>query len=60
MILNIENDNFIQRVTDFIRNEESDFWNELSASEQAEIKKGIEQLDNGQRISYKDVLNKIS
>lgn len=60
IILNIENDNFIQRVTDFINNEKSDFWNELTESEQAEIKKGVEQLDNGQRTSYKDVLKKIS
>lgn len=60
MILNIDNDNFIKRVTDFINNEKSDFWNELTASEQEEIKKGIEQLENGQRTSYKDVLKKIS
>ena len=45
---------------DFINNEKSDFWNELTASEQAEIKKGSKQLDNGKRSSYKDVLKKIS
>ena len=60
MILNIDNDNFIKKVTDFINNEKSDFWNELTESEQAEIKKGIEQLDNGKRTSFKDVLKKIS
>ena len=60
MILNIDNDNFIKRVMDFINNEKSDFWNELTVSEQAEIKKGIKQLDNGKRTSYKDVLIKIS
>lgn len=60
MILNIDNDNFIKKVTDFINNEKSDFWNELTESEQSEIKKGIEQLDNGKRTSFKDVLKKIS
>ena len=60
MILNIDNDSFIKRVTDFVNNEKSDFWNELTVSEQEEIKKGIEQLENGQRTSYKDVLKKIS
>jgi len=60
MILNIDNDNFIKRVTDFINNEKSDFWNDLTEAEQAEIKKGIEQLDNGKRSSYKDALKKIS
>ncbi|PXX30498.1 hypothetical protein C7972_102122 [Arenibacter sp. ARW7G5Y1] len=60
MILNIENDNFIKKVTDFINNEKSDFWNELSESEQAEIKKGIKQLEDGKRTSFSEVLKKIS
>lgn len=60
LILNIDNDNFIRKVMDFINNEKSDFWNELTASEQAEIKKGIDLLDNGKRTSYKDVLKRIS
>jgi len=60
LILNINNDNFIKRITDFVNNEKSDFWKELTTSEQAEIKKGIEQLDKGKRTSYKEVLKKIS
>jgi hypothetical protein len=60
MILNIENDNFIKKVTDFINNEKSDFWNELSESEQAEIKKGIKQLEDGKRTSFNEVVKKIS
>ncbi|MCZ4318782.1 hypothetical protein O4H26_07255 [Aequorivita viscosa] len=60
MILNIENATFIQRVIDFINNEKADFWNELSAEEQAEIKRGIAQLNQGKRKSYKEVLDKIS
>ncbi|MCM4166040.1 MULTISPECIES: hypothetical protein [unclassified Arenibacter] len=60
IILNIDNDRFIKKVTDFINNEKSDFWNELSANEQAEIKKGIEQLDKGKKVSFKDVIKKIS
>ena len=38
-ILAIENSEFIQKVADFISKEKVDFWNELSASEQNEIKK---------------------
>lgn len=61
MILNIENYEFIQKVTDFIKkNEKTDFWNELSLTEQKEIKQGIEELDNGERIAYEDFLEKIS
>ncbi|NEN23346.1 hypothetical protein G3O08_07520 [Cryomorpha ignava] len=60
IILNSENDSFIKKVTDFIKNEASDFWNDLSSVEKAEIKKGIDQLNKGQRTSYKEVLKKIS
>ncbi|WP_240484850.1 hypothetical protein [Aequorivita vladivostokensis] len=60
LILNIESDTFIEKVTEFIKNEKADFWNELSAHEQAEIKKGIEQLNQGKRKSFKEVLTKIS
>lgn len=57
--MNINNDNFIKKITDFTNNEKADFWNELTSSEQAEIKKGISQLDKGKRTSYKDVLKNI-
>jgi hypothetical protein len=61
MILNIENSEFIKRLTDFIReNEKSDFWNDLSLADQQEIKQGIEDLDRGNRIEYKEFLKKIS
>jgi hypothetical protein len=59
-ILDNENSEFIQRVSDFGKKEKNDFWNELSLSEQKEIKKGIEDLNNGKRISYDSFLKKIS
>ena len=59
-ILENENAEFIQKVSDFVKKEKSDFWNELSAAEQKEIRKGIEELDNGKRVSYEDFLKKIS
>ena len=42
------------------KKQKSDFWDELTSTQQLEIKKGIEQLDNGQRICYKNVLKKIT
>jgi len=60
MILNIENDKFIEKITEFIINEKVDFWNELSLSEQKEIEKGIKELNNGKKIAYDDFLKKIS
>ncbi|AXP82653.1 hypothetical protein CJ739_3591 [Mariniflexile rhizosphaerae] len=59
-ILENENSEFIQRVADFVKREKTDFWNELRPSEQKEIKKGIEELDNGKRVSYESFLKKIS
>ena len=59
-ILDNENSEFIQRVSDFVKKEKNDFWNELSLSEQKEIKTGIEDLDDGKRISYDSFLKKIS
>jgi len=60
IILNIGNDQFFKKVTDFINRENSDFWNDLSVSEQAEIIKGIDQSNEGQRTSYKDIIKEIS
>ena len=60
MILNIENDKFIEKITEFIQKEKVDFWNELSLSERKEIEKGIEQLNTGKRIEFNDFLKKIS
>lgn len=61
LILNINNVEYIQKITDFIKvNEPTDFWDELSTSEQEEIRQGIEGLDKGDRISYNEFLQKIS
>ena len=61
MILNIENNEFIQKVSDFIKkNEKTDFWDDLSLSEQKEIREGIEDLNKGDRIAYNEFLEKIS
>ena len=60
IILETENTDFIQRVADFVKKEKIDFWNELTLSEQSEIKQGIEELDKGKRVSYESFLMKIS
>ncbi len=60
LILNLDNDKSIKRLKEFIINESSDFWDELSLDEQAQIKEGIDQLNKGIRTSYSEVLNEIS
>lgn len=59
IILENENSEFIKRVSDFVKNEKSDFWKELTISERKEIEKGIEDLDNCKRVSYESFLKKI-
>ncbi|MDR9448906.1 MAG: hypothetical protein RI535_06735 [Psychroflexus sp.] len=59
-ILASDNSNFITRVAEFMNNEEKDLYDELSASEQQEIKQGIDDLDKDKRISYESFLKKIS
>lgn len=59
-ILAIDNIDFIQKVVDFIKNEKGDIWDELSVSQQKEIKKGIAELEEGKRASYASFLEKIS
>ena len=59
-ILSIENSDFLEKVASFIRRERQDFWDEMSDNEKQEIRQGIEELDNGQRVSFEEVLKKIS
>ena len=60
IILNIENDKFIEKITEFIQKEKVDFWDELSVAEQKEIEKGITELNKGKRVAFNDFLKKIS
>lgn len=60
LILNIENPKLIIKIKDMVTNETSDFWLTLSDSEKKEINFGIEQLDNGFRISVNDFLSNVS
>ena len=59
-ILAIDNSEIIQKLADFIKTQKIDFWNELSQDEQNEIKRGIEELNEGKRVLYDSFLEKIS
>jgi len=60
LILNIENKSVLEKIINVLKTEQSDFWNELSKAEKAEIKMGIEQLDAGKRTSVEDFLRRVS
>ncbi len=59
-ILAVDNVDFIKKVSDFVKQEKGDFWNQLSISQQQEIEQGIEELNAGKKISFDSVLSKIS
>ncbi|HSI77668.1 hypothetical protein [Lunatibacter salilacus] len=60
LILNIENPKLIARLSEFLKRETQDFWEELSEIEKKEIEIGLKQLDNGERIDFDDFLKKVS
>jgi len=60
IILENDNSEFLQKLSDFIKREKSDFWDDLIEVDQQEIKKGIEELNEGKKVSFESVLKKIS
>jgi hypothetical protein len=60
MILEIDNFDLIQSISNILKRKETDFWAELTSDEKEEIKLGIQQLDSGHRVSFEDFLRKVS
>ncbi len=60
MILSIENVEFISKISDFIKKESSNFWEDLALEEKNEIEKGIDQLNKGEKVAFSDFMKKIS
>lgn len=60
LILNIESPELIEKIKKLLIGESDDFWDNMSASEQEEIAYGIQQLEEGKRISIEETLRKIS
>ena len=59
-LIDSDDTEFIEKVANFVKKEKTDFWNELSSAEQKEIKQGIDELNEGKRVSYDSFLKKIS
>ena len=59
-ILAIDNVEFIQKIKAFLIAEKADFWEELTLKEKAEIERGIVELNADKRVSFQDVLKRIS
>lgn len=60
LIVNIDNPDVINKLHNALTSGQENIELELTDHEREEIKRGIQQLDAGQRTSLKDFLNKVS
>ena len=60
LIVNIDNQNVIDRILKVLKSDQEDFWVDLSPREKEEIEIGIKQLDAGHRTSLDEFLKKVS
>lgn len=54
LILGIENPIVIQKICALIKNETSDFWDELTPEQQKEMEKAIQELDAGKGMEWNE------
>lgn len=60
LILGIDNPSVIERISALIKNETSDFWDELTPKQQNDIEKAIQELDTGKGMEWKEFKNTIA
>ncbi|MEQ8559940.1 MAG: hypothetical protein RID18_00395 [Cytophagales bacterium] len=60
LILSIDNQKVIDKIVKLLKSESKDFWLELSDAEKEGIQMGLDQLDQGKRVSLEDFLKKVS
>ncbi len=54
-LVNLKDEVMIQRLV-ALSKEDTDFWNELTEPQKAEIRKGIDELDAGEKYDYEEVM----
>lgn len=60
MILGIENPSVIERISALIKNETSDFWDELTPEQQKDVEKAIKELDSGKGMGWNEFKKSIA
>ena len=58
-IFNIESEDLIGKIKDFISKEEVDVWDTVPNEVKVAIEKSISQADNGELIPHKDAIKKL-
>ena len=60
VILGIENPSVIERISALIKNETSDFWDELTPEQQKDVEKAIKELDAGKGMEWNEFKKSIA
>jgi len=60
MILGIENPSVIERISALIKNETSDFWDELTPEQQKNLENAIKELDAGKGMEWNEFKKSIA
>lgn len=48
----------VEKLKQFVKANGIDFWNELSENQKQEIKRGIDELDRGEKFDYDEVMSR--
>jgi len=55
-ITQVKDASLIEKLKDFVRANERDFWNVLTEGQRLEIKEGMEDLDKGNKFGYEELM----
>lgn len=59
LILGIENPHTINKISALVKNENSDFWNDLTITQRKEIEQAVKELDAGKGMEWNEFKSSI-
>ena len=57
-ITQVKDIRLIEKLKQFVKANENDFWNDLTEDQQQELRQGMKELDSGQKHDYEQVMSK--
>lgn len=57
-ITQVKDADIIEKIKQFVKATDHDFWNDLSTDQKKEIQYGIDELDKGEKVSYDEIISK--
>ena len=57
-ITQVKDIRLIEKLKQFVKANENDFWNDLTEDQKQELKQGMKELDDGQKHDYEQVMSK--